>query len=259
MKRITLILLAVFVVTACKEKVNLDNVDSNLPKPNEFNDKFSYMVGVQMGLRMKADTLIPNVTYLVAGLKHGIAGDTSKQLMTNLEIDRVFNELQKKLNAKKDNRSAQDSMQFVQKGEQNKIEGPKFLEQNQKKPGVKVSASGLQYEILKQGSGRPPMPGDSIIVHIKGSFIDGKEFDNTYTRGPVPTPVTLKIDPANMVPGWIEAFSLMKPGAKWRLVMPPHLGWGEKGAPPTIPGNTLTIFEIELLSIKGNPNRPSMP
>lgn len=127
-----------------------------------------------------------------------------------------------------------------------KEKGRVFLEQNKRKAGVKVTASGLQYEVLAEGSGPKPALGDTIMAHYKGTLMDGKEFDNSYTRGQ-----PLQIPVAGVIPGWTEALQLMNTGSKWRLYIPSSLGYGDYGAGGEIPGGATLIFEVELLEILG--------
>jgi FKBP-type peptidyl-prolyl cis-trans isomerase len=131
-----------------------------------------------------------------------------------------------------------------QKANAEKEAGAKFLEENKKKPGVISLPSGLQYEIITQGTGPIPKATDTVKANYKGSLLDGKEFDNSYTRGePITIPVT------SVIPGWIEALQLMPVGSKWKLYIPSDLGYGERGAGGAIPGGATLIFEIELLDI----------
>src|SRR5690606_29102788 len=122
----------------------------------------------------------------------------------------------------------------------------KYLEDNLAKPGVRQTESGLQYEIISEGGGPSPKPEDTVVVHYRGMLIDGTEFDSSYERGqPAEFPVN------RLIKGWQEGLTLMNEGAKWRLVVPAELGYGDRGAGELIePGDTL-IFEVELIRILG--------
>ena len=125
-----------------------------------------------------------------------------------------------------------------------KEEGKKFLADNKKRPGVIELPSGLQYEIIKQGTGEKPKVGDTVRAHYAGSLINGQEFDNSYKRGqPIEIPVT------GVIQGWVQALQLMPVGSKWKLFIPSDLGYGDRGAGGAIPGGATLIFEIELLDI----------
>ena len=113
------------------------------------------------------------------------------------------------------------------------------------KPGIKSTASGLQYEVIKQGTGVKPTASDSVTVHYRGTLPDGTEFDASYERG---EPLTIQL--GNVIPGWTEGVQLMSVGSKYKFYVPYHLGYGLRGAPPTIPGGSPLIFEIELLDVK---------
>ena len=120
---------------------------------------------------------------------------------------------------------------------------------NKAKEGVKVTATGLQYRVLKSGSGKvSPKETDTVKVHYKGTLIDGTEFDSSYERKE-PTQFVLN----RVIKGWTEALKLMKEGDKWELVIPSEIGYGERGAPPVIGPNAVLIFEVELLDIESTP------
>ncbi|HYB65916.1 MAG TPA: FKBP-type peptidyl-prolyl cis-trans isomerase [Steroidobacteraceae bacterium] len=127
----------------------------------------------------------------------------------------------------------------------------KFLAENGKKPGVVTTKSGLQYQELKAGSGNSPKANDSAVVNYRGTLLDGTEFDSSYKRG---EPATFEVD--RVIPGWTEALQLMKPGAKWKLFIPPQLAYDLRSRPPIPPGSML-LFEVELVSVKPAP--PASP
>ncbi len=120
----------------------------------------------------------------------------------------------------------------------------KFLGENAKKPGVVTTKSGLQYQELKVGSGDSPKANDSVVVNYRGTLLDGTEFDSSYKRG---QPAAFEVD--RVIPGWTEALQLMKPGAKWKLFIPPQLAYDLRSRPPIPPGSML-LFEVELVSVK---------
>ncbi len=128
--------------------------------------------------------------------------------------------------------------------EDNLSKGKIFMQENAKREGVISLPSGLQYKVRKEGSGRAPKATDEVTVNYRGTFIDGNEFDSSYSRG---APFTFEID--NVIPGWKEALQLMKEGARWELFVPPDLGYGDRGGSTIPPGSTL-IFEVELLAVK---------
>jgi FKBP-type peptidyl-prolyl cis-trans isomerase FklB len=130
-------------------------------------------------------------------------------------------------------------------GEKNKKEGEAFLSENRKKEGIKALPSGLQYKVVKAGTGKKPKSTDTVTTHYRGTLIDGTEFDSSYRRGqPASFPVS------GVIAGWTEALQLMEEGAKWQLFIPPNLAYGERGAGSQIGPNATLIFEIELISIQ---------
>ncbi|QLB20885.1 peptidylprolyl isomerase [Vespertiliibacter pulmonis] len=123
-------------------------------------------------------------------------------------------------------------------------EGKAFLEENKKHSTVKETESGLQYEVLTEGTGKVPTKSDKVRVHYTGSLIDGTVFDSSVKRGtPAEFPVT------GVIPGWVEALQMMPVGSKWRLTIPHHLAYGERGAGASIPPLSTLVFEVELLDI----------
>ena len=128
--------------------------------------------------------------------------------------------------------------------EANKEAGKKFLEDNAKKEGIKVTKSGLQYEILTEGKGDKPKETDTVRCHYEGRLIDGNVFDSSFRRNqPADFPVN------QVIPGWVEALQLMPVGSKWRLYIPSDLAYGEHGAGDIIGPNMTLIFDVELLEI----------
>lgn len=126
----------------------------------------------------------------------------------------------------------------------NKAAARKFLAANAKRKGVKTTASGLQYRIIKAGSGAPPHSSDTVTVNYRGTLLDGTVFDSSYDRG---MPATFPVD--HVIKGWKEALVLMKPGSKWELYIPPQLAYGDDSPPPIPPGSLLK-FEVELLKVQ---------
>jgi FKBP-type peptidyl-prolyl cis-trans isomerase FklB len=131
-------------------------------------------------------------------------------------------------------------------GETNRKQGEAFLAANKSKEGVVTLPSGLQYKVLKQGTGPKPVPSDSVVCNYRGTLIDGTEFDSSYKRG---EPATFPVD--HVIKGWTEALQLMPAGSKWQLFIPPELAYGEKGAGADIGPNATLIFEVELISVLG--------
>jgi FKBP-type peptidyl-prolyl cis-trans isomerase len=133
-------------------------------------------------------------------------------------------------------------------GEKNKTDGAKFLEENKKKEGVKATASGLQYKVLKEGTGSQPKSTDMVTVNYRGTLIDGTEFDSSYKRG---QPATFPLN--GVIKGWTEGLQLMKQGSKYQFFVPSNLAYGERSVGPDIAANATLIFEVELLEVKPPP------
>ncbi len=205
------------------------------PELKDPKDKESYSLGYQFGQNLKAQGMEMNLEVYTSGIRDAMGG-TQPQLSRE-EIQRTVAELQKKV-------AAAYQEQVKKLADKNLAQGRAFLEENKTKEAVKALPSGLQYRVLKDGSGKVPKSTDQVTVEYKGTFIDGTEFDSSYKRG---TPATFQVD--KVVPGWREALQLMKEGSKWQLFIPPQLGYGERGAGLIQPNSTL-IFEVELIAVK---------
>ncbi len=204
-------------------------------KLNDQEDKESYSLGYRFGQNLKSQGLSINLEVYTSGVKDGLGG--VKPRLGQEEINKIISEIQARTMAAR-------QKELKEMGEKNMALGKAFMEENGKKEGVITLPSGLQYKILHEGPGKMPKATDEVMVHYKGTFIDGKEFDNSYTRG---TPLIFHAD--KIIPGWKEVLPLMKEGSKWQLFIPPQLGYGEQGAGP-IPPNSTLIFDVELIAIK---------
>ncbi|MEO6809974.1 MAG: FKBP-type peptidyl-prolyl cis-trans isomerase [Isosphaeraceae bacterium] len=205
------------------------------PQLKDTKSKAAYSIGLDLGRRIKAGGIDIDGDILARGLKDGLTG---KAALTDQEI-------QEAMQAFNEERMAQVAEAAKGAAEKNKQAGQSYLAKNAKTPGVKTLPSGLQYKILKAGTGKVPSSKDVVRVNYRGTLIDGTEFDSSEKNGgPVEFPVT------GVIKGWTEALLLMKAGSKWQLVIPPELAYGEAGTPggPIGPGSTL-VFDVELLSI----------
>lgn len=194
------------------------------------NDSLSYAVGVIWGQNMIQQGLNDvNVEQVAAAIKALMSKEeTVFDIKTANDI--VKNHIMAKKEAVKT---------------KNVEEGRKFLAENAKRPEVKVTESGLQYEILVQGDGPIPTASDKVKVHYHGTLIDGTVFDSSVERGePIVFPVT------GVIKGWVEALQMMPVGSKWKLYIPSNLAYGKRGAGGTIGPNAVLIFEVELLGIE---------
>jgi FKBP-type peptidyl-prolyl cis-trans isomerase FklB len=199
-------------------------------------DKISYSIGLNIGRSMKSEGLPINPDALAAAMKDVFSG--AKPLLTDEEVKVVMENFQKEMQAKQ-LKSREEGLG------KNKAEGEKFLADNKQKAGVKSTASGLQYTVIKDGTGKTPKATDTVSTHYRGTLINGTEFDSSYKRGePAEFPVN------GVIKGWTEALQLMKEGSKWQLYIPSDLAYGERGAGKDIGPNSTLIFEIELLKVK---------
>ena len=199
-------------------------------------EKQSYSIGADIGSKLKAQSIDIDADVFAQGLKDAFSG--GKLQLTEQEMKETLAGLQKELMEKQAERTKQIA-------EKNKKEGAEFLAANKTKEGVKTLPSGLQYKVIKEGTGKTPKAEDTVITNYRGTLIDGTEFDSSYKRG---QPATFPVK--GVIPGWTEALQLMKEGSTWELFIPSNLAYNERGAGNTIGPNATLIFEIELISVK---------
>ena len=198
-------------------------------------DRISYALGLSMGNNFKASSIkainVQDFADGVAAVYNGLAPRMSYD-EAKKEIQEYFTKMQ-----------AEQEAAQAQMAEVNAKAGRDFLEENGKRVEVKTTASGLQYEVLQEGSGKQPKAEDFVTVHYTGKLIDGTVFDSSVERG---EPATFGV--TQVIPGWVEALQLMKEGAKYRLFIPSQLAYGPQGAGPIGPNQTL-IFDVELIKV----------
>ena len=199
-------------------------------------DKVSYIIGTDIAKNLKKQGIDIDPEFLFKGLQDAFTNQ--KLILSDSEIQQVMTAFQQEMMAKQ-------SKETGELAEKNQKEGDAFLAANKKKDSVITLPSGLQYQILVEGSGKKPTLNDTVTTNYSGTLIDGTEFDNSYKRG---EPATFPV--SGVIPGWTEALQHMKVGAKWQLFIPSNLAYGERGAGQTIGPNATLIFEVELLSIK---------
>lgn len=206
-------------------------------KPTSLPERASYAIGLNMGKNMEAQGVDIDVDAMVRGLRDGVSG--AQPALTDEELQAAINEFQQQW-------IAQQEEMMAKALEENRAAGDAFRQENAAREGVKTTDSGIQYEVLTEGSGPVPKASDRVRVHYRGTLVDGIQFDSSYDRGqPAVFPVT------GVIKGWQEILQLMPVGSKWKVVIPPDLAYGERGSPPNIgPGSTL-VFEVELLGIEG--------
>ncbi|HIT14938.1 MAG TPA: FKBP-type peptidyl-prolyl cis-trans isomerase [Candidatus Avimuribaculum pullicola] len=192
-------------------------------------DKLSYALGISMGNNfMRSGIEKLDYSDFAAGVKAAYESDYSQ--MTTDTAKRVVNEF--------------FAMMEERIKDVNKKAGEQYLAENAKRPEVRTTASGLQYEIIKEGEGASPKPNDAVTVHYTGALIDGRVFDSSVERG---EPATFGV--TQVIPGWVEALQMMKPGAEWRIFVPSNLAYGPQGAGGIIGPNMTLIFDIKLIKV----------
>lgn len=199
-----------------------------LQKIKRIMDKLSYALGLSMGQNFKG-----------SGIQNINADDFADALRA------VYEDKEKKMSYDEAKKVVQDFFTELEAnaGAMNEELGKKFLEQNAQQEGVKVTESGLQYLVLKEGNGVKPGPEDAVTVHYTGRLIDGTVFDSSVERG---EPATFAV--GQVIPGWVEGLQLMSEGAAWRLFIPSNLAYGPHGTGPIQPNSTL-IFDVQLIKV----------
>ncbi len=198
--------------------------------------KTSYSAGYDMGKNFIDVLKETDIEYFIKGLRDAVNGDPLLLGQEeNREIIRLF-----KINIQDKRMKKQQEL-----AEKNKSDGEKFMELNARNEGVIVTASGLQYSVIKEGTGTNPATSDTIRIHYNGMFLNGEEFDSSLKRG---VPLSIKLE--RCIPGWKEGIPLMKVGGKYRFFIPSELAYGKSGFGSRIGPNCTLIFEVELLDIQ---------
>ncbi len=203
-------------------------------------EKLSYSLGYTQGSSMagffKAQGINIDTKTINEAFRAGLTG--AKPALTEQEMREIVGSFQKNVTA----RQAKNMKGLAEK---DKKEGEAFLAENKKKEGVMTRPSGLQYKVLKEGTGRTPKATDTVKVNYRGTLVNGREFDSSYKLG---KPAVFQVNA--VISGWTEALQMMKVGAKWKVFIPANLAYGDRGAGPMIGPDSTLIFEIELVSIE---------
>ena len=238
--KLSLVALAVIGLSACnqEQKTNNESTGTELTTPAQ---KESYSVGASIGkymaghIKEQEELGMPvDRALIIEGFSDGLH---DKVKLTEEDMQKLLQGLDKRLVEKREAHAKAEAAK-------NKAAGEKYLAENAKKPGVKTTASGLQYEVLREGKGDHPKATDTVEVNYKGTLIDGTEFDSSYKRNQ-----TAKFPLNRVIPGWTEGVQLMTVGSKYRFVIPANLAYGDRDT-GTIPADSTLIFEVELISIE---------
>ena len=229
-----------FFTSACKDKADAKEQAAAPSEGTEATDggavvkeaplptkkETGYAFGVIMGAYLKDTKLDVDYAQVLKGMKDSVAGNNVDMEGSQKIVQRAAEHMRK------------------QEAEANAKAEAAFLEKNGKQPNVITTESGLQYEVVTEGTGQKPSLDDTVKVHYKGTLVDGTEFDSSYKRDqPVEFPLRA------VIPGWREGLQLMNVGAKYKLYIPSKIAYGEQGVPQVIPPNSLLTFEVELLEI----------
>ncbi|MDO6447457.1 FKBP-type peptidyl-prolyl cis-trans isomerase [Colwellia sp. 1_MG-2023] len=233
----TLVALALVSVIGCQETKQ----EEKAPVLDTEVQKQAYSLGASIGMFTQRNLteqeklgLTLDKALILRGFKDSLAG---KSAIEKEEIQALMMNLEQTMKAKQQEAATKAA-------EENIAQGQKFLEENAKKEGVQVTESGIQYLVITEGEGKKPAATDRVKVHYKGMFLNGDEFDSSYSRN---EPAVFGLN--QVIRGWTEGVQLMSVGSKYKFVIPSELAYGPNGNPPRIPGNSVLQFEIELLEI----------
>lgn len=223
------------VAVACSEPAPTNRDDLEASDLETLTQRGVYATGYDLGRNLREQGVDVDSSALIRGLIDGL--ENRRPLLADGEMHEAMLEFRDELEARQQTRLAEQ-------GVRNLAEGAAFLESNRSKPGVVTLPSGLQYEVLREGTGPRAGSADEVTVHYEGKLLDGTVFNTSYGLG---RPMTAAV--GEVIPGWREALGLMNEGALWRIYLPPHLAYGDRSPSPLIGPNATLIFEIELLSV----------
>lgn len=245
MTKIAMLVSAGVMLAACNE-----DTTKSASKPVNLEDekaKLAYVIGAGGGNAMarnleslEGTEYVVDKEVLIQGFADGVRGQSKLDEQT---IQTVMNDFRTNLSKVMQEKRRIEAEEQAKVAEKNVEIGKKFLEENKAKDGVKTLESGLQYKVITEGTGKQPTTKDKVKVHYKGTLIDGTQFDSSYDRG---QPAVFGV--TQVIKGWTEALQLMKEGSKWQLFIPSELAYGPSPR-PNIPGNSVLVFDVELLEI----------
>lgn len=236
----TLVAIALVSVLGCNQEAKQETAKA--PELKTEIQKQAYGLGASIGMYMERN--LEQQSKLGLGLDKDLIAQgfldsmDGKSLIEQDEIQSLLVSLDEQMKAKQEEMIALESEAAI-------AEGKKFLAENAKREGVQVTASGIQYEVIVEADGEKPLGTDTVTVHYAGSFLNGEQFDSSIDRG---EPAVFPLN--RVIRGWTEGVQLMSVGSKYKFYIPSDLAYGPQGKPPTIPGNSVLQFEIELLDIK---------
>lgn len=201
-------------------------------KPESDKEKLSYSMGIFFGQTVTRQDIDVDVPAFVQAVEDVLSDNELKMDMEDMQ--QILSAYQQK-----------EQQQRSQSANSNLEEGEKYLVENKDRKGVVELESGLQYKVIEKGEGATPAADDTVVVHYRGTLLDGTEFDSSYSRG---EPAALGVD--RVIKGWQEALQLMKVGSKWQIAVPSELAYGSRGAGNVIGPNSTLLFDIELLEIQ---------
>jgi FKBP-type peptidyl-prolyl cis-trans isomerase FklB len=232
MKKLFLLLVPALLIMSCKTQKETTRSE---PQFNTFRDSVSYVIGADIGKNFKTNGIDIDLDNMMMGLRDAMAGTDT--LFSAQEVQTIIGKFQQEMQKAQTEKASAESVE-------NKAKGEKFLMENKDKEGVITTASGLQYKVMREGSGAKPTAANTVEVNYEGRLLDGSIFDSSYDRG---ESISFRLD--QVIKGWTEGLQLMSVGSMYELYIPSELGYGDRSIPGIPAGSTL-IFKVELLGIK---------
>ena len=230
------------IATTNAVSMSITNAASGTNVLKDEKARLSYAIGMSMGHTLESQEIEVDADLTARGITDMLSSNTT--LLTTEQMRQTLMAFQREFAAKQQKKREELAAK-------SKAEGEAFLATNKNNPGIVTLPDGLQYRVITNGTGAMPTNTDIVTVNYRGTLLNGTEFDSSYKRGqPAKFPVR------NVIPGWTEALLKMKVGSRWQLFIPSNLAYGERGR-PTIPPDSVLIFDVELLSAENPPPPPS--
>lgn len=235
--RAAIVCVSLLTASAYAQSTQKQSPTSQSVQLQDFADSLSYALGMNIIQMIKEQSFPIRQEKLMAALNDGFSQKSFA--LAEADMVGVFQRYQQQ-------KQAEEQAKEAEQAKKNRAQGEEFLRQNAKRPGVKTTSSGLQYEVLKEGNGpKPSGPSATVKVHYRGTLLSGEEFDSSYKRG---EPIEFQLD--RVIKGWSEGVQLMNVGSKYKFYIPPDLAYGDREVGGVIPPGSTLIFEVELLEAK---------
>lgn len=225
------------------------SVSNKSVQMNNFNDSLAYAIGNNIGSSFLRDDMKLNLDLVKSGMEAAV--NQKEGALTKEDQEKIFKVFSEAMQVKQKAVAEKQEAQNKIEGDKNVAIGKKFLEENKTKPGVRTTASGLQFKVVSEGNGPKPTAADNVTVHYTGTLIDGTKFDSSVGKDPVTFPL------GGVIKGWTEGLQLMNEGSKYTFYIPSELAYGDRGAGGIIGPNSVLVFDVELIKVDKKAETPN--